>query len=186
GVGILTSILGTFFVRVKEGGDPQKGLNIGEFGSSIVMVVASWFIIHWLLPASWSHTAAISGMELTITATGVFWATIVGLAAGLGIGLITEYYTGTDKKPVINIARQSITGSATNIISGVGTGMISTAVPIIILAVAIVLSYTFAGLYGIAIAAVGMLSNTGIQLAVDDYGPISDNAGGIGEIDNLL
>src|SRR5699024_81105 len=82
GVGILTSILGTFFVRVKEGGDPQKGLNIGEFGSSIVMVVASWFIIHWLLPASWSHTAAISGMELTITATGVFWATIVGLATG--------------------------------------------------------------------------------------------------------
>ncbi|HLR76484.1 MAG TPA: V-type H(+)-translocating pyrophosphatase, partial [Balneolaceae bacterium] len=185
GVGILTSILGTFFVRVKEGGDPQKGLNIGEFGSSIVMVVASWFIIHWLLPASWSHTAAISGMELTITATGVFWATIVGLAAGLGIGLITEYYTGTDKKPVINIARQSITGSATNIISGVGTGMISTAVPIIILAVAIVLSYTFAGLYGIAIAAVGMLSNTGIQLAVDAYGPISDNAGGIAEMANL-
>ena len=190
GAGIVISIVCTFLVKTKEGGNPQKALDTGTFAAAIIMLVASWFMINFFLGAG-DYTLTnffASGDEaktISYSASGVFFAVLGGLVAGTFIGIVTEYYTSDHKAPVQGIAKESTTGPATNIISGLGVGMWSTAIPTILICAAILIAYKFAGLYGVAMAALGMLCTTGIQLAVDAYGPIADNAGGIAEMAHL-
>ena len=188
--GIFVSIIATFFVKTKEGGNPQKALNTGHFGAAGMMLVASYFIIDNMLPEDglkWVVGTNSDGTEKVdmLVTFDLFFATLAGVASGIIIGLLAEYYTSDEYGPVHEISKASETGSATNIISGLGMGMISTAFPVITIALAMLISYEVAHLYGIGIAALGMLSTIGIQLAVDAYGPIADNAGGIAEMTGL-
>jgi K(+)-stimulated pyrophosphate-energized sodium pump len=181
GLGIVFSILGTFFVRVKgEKDSVQNALNLGNWSSIILTIIASYFLVKWMLPET---TLSLRGYEFT--STKVFIAIFIGLIVGAIMSWITEYYTAMGKRPVNSIIQKSATGHATNIIGGLSVGMESTVVPIIVLAGGIMSSYHFAGLYGVAIAAAGMMATTAMQLAIDAFGPIADNAGGIAEMSQL-
>lgn len=180
GLGILFSIVGTWFVRIKgEDSNVQTALNLGNWGSIVITAIASYFIVVWMLPAQ-LHLRGVNFSSLD-----VFWSIIVGLVVGTLMSIITEYYTAMGKGPVNSIIQQSGTGHATNIIGGLSVGMKSTVAPILVLAGGIIFSYAFAGLYGVAIAAAGMMATTAMQLAIDAFGPIADNAGGIAEMSQL-
>ena len=184
GVGILLSIVGTLFVKISDSAGAsteavQKALNMGNWGSMVLTAIAAYFIVSFMLP----ETMSLRGLEFT--RNGVIGAIAVGLIVGALMSIITEYYTAMGKRPVMSIIRQSATGHATNIIGGLAIGMESTFLPILVLAGGIYGSYACAGLYGVAIAAAGMMATTAMQLAIDAFGPIADNAGGIAEMSEL-
>ncbi len=180
GVGLIASLVSTFFVRIsKETDSVQNALNLGNYTSIAITFVTSYFLVTNILPES------LSLRGTTFTAMDVFFAIIVGLVVGTLMSIITEYYTAMGKRPVDSIVQKSGTGHATNIIGGLAVGMESTVLPILVLAAGIIASYYFAGIYGVSIAAAGMMATTAMQLAIDAFGPIADNAGGIAEMSQL-
>ncbi|MBV6403527.1 MAG: putative K(+)-stimulated pyrophosphate-energized sodium pump [Flavobacteriales bacterium] len=184
GLGIVFSIIGTFFVRINKDSDSvMAALNRGNIGSIVLTAIASYFVIGWMLPATMTFQRGDVVME--IARMNVFWAIILGLVVGFLMSYITEYYTAMGRKPVMSIVRKSGTGHATNVIGGLAVGMESTFLPILVLAAGIFGAFELAGLYGVAIAAAGMMATTAMQLAIDAFGPISDNAGGIAEMSGL-
>ena len=181
GLGLIFSIVGTLFVRIKDDkSSVQRALNLGNWSAMILTVIAAYFAVMWLLPEG-----QIALRTTSFNRNGVFAAIVVGTIVGAIMSFVTEYYTAMGKKPVLSIVRQSATGHATNIIGGLSVGMKSTVIPILTLAGGIMASYYFAGLYGVAIAAAGMMATTAMQLAIDAFGPIADNAGGIAEMSQL-
>jgi K(+)-stimulated pyrophosphate-energized sodium pump len=188
GVGIIASIIGTFLVRISSNdakeAEVQKALNIGNISSIVISAVAGWFLVKWMLPETIQMNFFGEGV-MEIPSRHVFYATLVGLSVGYLISYFTEYYTALGKKPVLGIVQNSSTGAATNIIAGLATGMISTFSSVILFAAAIWGSYALAGFYGVAIAASAMMATTAMQLAIDAFGPIADNAGGVAEMSEL-
>jgi len=194
GAGIIISIIGTLLVRIKSNyakeNEVQKALNIGNWVSIALVAIASYFLVTWMLPTDAMtmgfFVGGQEGFEMkSISSLNVFYASLVGIVVGGVISAVTEYYTGLGKKPVMSIVQNSSTGAATNIIAGLSTGMISTFYSILLFAVAIWASYAFAGFYGVAMAASAMMATTAMQLAIDAFGPIADNAGGIAEMSEL-
>ena len=185
GVGIIISILGTLLVKINSNdakeAQVQKALNIGNWTSIVLVGIASFVLVTWMLPETMQMEFYGEGLK-NISSIRVFYATLVGLIVGGAISSFTEYYTGLGKKPILNIVQQSSTGAATNIIAGLATGMISTFSSVLLFAIAIWASYAFAGFYGVAMAASAMMATTAMQLAIDAFGPIADNAGGIAEM----
>jgi K(+)-stimulated pyrophosphate-energized sodium pump len=195
GLGLIFSIIGASFVKIKNETDSvQKALNIGNWTSIVLTAIATYFVVQWMLPAGEFHmsrdlidgkSGVLKGGASHFTKDGIFGAIFVGLVVGTLMSMITEYYTAMGKRPVLGIIRQSSTGHATNIIAGLAVGMESTVLPILVLAAGIYGSYYFAGLYGVSIAAAGMMATTAMQLSIDAFGPIADNAGGIAEMSRL-
>jgi len=193
GLGLIFSIVGSYFVKIKsENASVQNALNIGNWMSIILTAIATYFLVQWMLPAGDMHMIRDEGASGVLkdgashfTRNGVYGAVVVGLVVGTLMSMITEYYTAMGKRPVLGIIRQSSTGHATNIIGGLAVGMESTVMPIIVLAAGIYGSYYCAGLYGVSIAAAGMMATTAMQLSIDAFGPIADNAGGIAEMSRL-
>ena len=182
GLGLIFSIVGTLFVKIKDdNGNVQNALNMGNWSSIILTAIASFVAVKWLIPSD--TTLVLRNVEFT--SMDIFSAIIVGLVVGAIMSYVTEYYTAMGKKPVMSIVKASATGHATNIISGLAIGMQSTVIPILVLAACIYVSFEFAGLYGVAIAAAGMMATTAMQFAIDAFGPIADNAGGIAEMSDL-
>ncbi|MFT5600030.1 MAG: K(+)-stimulated pyrophosphate-energized sodium pump [Flavobacteriales bacterium] len=193
GLGIIFSIMGTFFVRIKDNSAKEKNvqfaMNLGNWSSIVFTGIASYFIIQWMLPSTMYFTGIETklsdGLDVTFSSIRVYYAVLIGLTVGGLISVFTEYYTAMGKGPVKGIIKNSSTGAATNIIAGLSTGMMSTFAPVILFAMAIWSSYACAGFYGVAIAASAMMATTAMQLAIDAFGPIADNAGGIAEMSEL-